>query len=113
MLRKESMNLRAVSNGMLLSITHQSGNPHLSALEWIFNAIYIIFSVYFGIALLALPWMNAWEDNYFLYIFPQIRPVVTNSFFKGAVLGLGFVNILIGIHEIVRIRKASKGRPPE
>jgi len=113
MLRKESMNLRAVSNGMLLSITHQSGNPHLSALEWIFNAIYIIFSLYFGIALLTFPWMDVWENNYFLYIFPQAGPIVTNSFFKGAVLGLGFVNILIGIHEIVRIRKASKGRPPE
>jgi hypothetical protein len=98
---------------MLFSITHQSGNLHLRALEWIFNTLYIIFTLCFGIALLMLPWKNAWENNYFLHIFPQIRPVVTNSFFKGAVVGLGFVNILIGIYEIARIRKASKSRLPE
>jgi hypothetical protein len=98
---------------MFLSLTHQSGNPHWSALEWNINALHIIFSISFGIALLVFPWMDAWENNYFLAIFPQVRPFVANSFFKGAVLGLGLVNILIGIQEIVRIRKASKGRPPE
>jgi hypothetical protein len=107
------MSLKAVLNGMLLSITHQSGNPHLSALEWIFNALYIVFSLYFGISLLTLPWLSVWESNYFLFIFPQIRPIVTNPFFKGAVLGLGVVNILIGIQEIVHIRKASKNFPAE
>ena len=113
MLHKESTSLRAVSNSMLLSIAPQSGKPHLGALEWICNALYIISSLYLGIALLALPWTSAWESNYFLYIFPQFRPIVTNSFFKGAVLGLGLANILIGIQEIVRIRNASQGGQSE
>ena len=77
------------------------------------NALYVISSLYLGIALLILPWISAWEHNYLLYIYPQIQPVVANSFFKGAVLGLGIVNILIGIQEIVRFRKAGKGYLPE
>ncbi len=107
------MSLRAVPDGMLPSITLESGKPHLAAREWIGHALYIIFSLYFGIALLMLPWQSGWENNYFIYIYPQIRPIVANSFFKGAVLGLGIVNIIIGIQEIVRFRKASKNYPPQ
>jgi hypothetical protein len=77
------------------------------------DALYIIVSLFFGIFLLTLPWHSAWDNNYLLYVYPQIRPVVANSFFKGAVLGLGFVNILIGIQEIVRFGKAGKGCPPQ
>jgi hypothetical protein len=77
-------------------------------LEWICSVLYIICSLYLGVFLLWLPWQDAWENNYILYLYPQIRPVVTNSFFKGAVLGLGIVNILIGLQEIVRFRKDSR-----
>jgi hypothetical protein len=98
---------------MLLSIAPRSDKPLLDVLEWICQTLHIILSLYFGVALLALPWLSAWEDNYFLYILPKLRPIVTNSFFKGAVLGLGLVNILIGMQEIVRFNKGSKGRPHE
>ena len=81
-------------------------------MERICSALYIISSFYLGIALLMLPWHSAWDNNYLLYIYPQVRPIVANSFFKGAVLGLGIVNILIGIQEVVRFRKAAKGYPP-
>jgi hypothetical protein len=113
MLRKESMSLRAVTNGMFPRVPPASGKPHFRTREWIGYALYVICSLYLGIALLMLPWQTAWENNYFIYIYPQIRPVVTNSFFKGAVLGLGIVNIMIGIQEIVRLRKSSKDSPQE
>jgi hypothetical protein len=79
--------------------------------EMFCSAFYIIISLPLGIALLTLPWSNAWENNYLLYIYPQIQPIVANSFFKGAVLGLGIVNILIGIQEIVRFRKTTRDWP--
>jgi hypothetical protein len=107
------MSSRAVSNGMLPRIISQSGKPYLRVMERFCNALYIISSLYLGIALLMLPWISAWDSNYLLYVYPQIRPIVANSFFKGAVLGLGIVNILIGIQEIVRFRKAAKGGPPQ
>jgi hypothetical protein len=77
------------------------GTPHACILGWIGESVYIACSVGMGFYLLSLPWRRFWENNYLLYLYPQIRPVVANPFFKGFVLGLGIVNILIGIHEVV------------
>lgn len=73
------------------------------------RVIYILFSIEVGIFFLWLPWLSFWDTNYLTYRYPQILPLVTNSYFKGAVLGLGIVNIMVGIHEIVHFRKHSRG----
>ncbi len=84
------------------------GRPHSSIMGWIWNVLYIAYSLEVGIALLYLPWSTSWDNNYILYLYPQIQSLVVNPFFKGAVLGLGIVNILIGFHEIGQIRKSWK-----
>jgi hypothetical protein len=73
------------------------------------HVFYILYSLEVGIFLLFLPWTSVWDNNYILYLYPKLRPVITNSFFKGAVLGLGIVNILIGIQEIAQFRRKAKG----
>ncbi len=75
----------------------------------IFKCIYILFSIEAGIFLLWTPWLSFWDTNYLTHLYPQLLPIVTNPFFKGAVIGLGIVNILIGIHEIAHFKKFSKG----
>ena len=72
--------------------------------------IYVLFTLGFGVSLLVLPWSSLWDSNYFLYLYPKIRPIVANPFLKGAVLGLGIANILIGVNEIDYFRGISKGR---
>ena len=67
---------------------------------WVWRVLYIVYSLEVGVFLLFLPWLTIWENNYLLYRFPDFRPVVANAFLKGAVLGLGIVNIVIGIQEI-------------
>jgi hypothetical protein len=62
-----------------------------------------------GIVLVWLPWTGAWENNLALWIWPQIEPVMLNPFFKGAVIGLGIDNILIGIHDVIRARFSPQG----
>jgi len=52
--------------------------------------------------------MYIWDNNYLVYRYPDIRPLVANSFLKGAVIGLGIVNLIIGIQEIFRIRIAPR-----
>lgn len=75
----------------------------------ILGIIHILYSLEVGIALLLLPWMGVWEHNMVLYLYPQIGPVVTNPFFKGAVLGLGIDNILIGFHEVLHFKDSPGG----
>ena len=53
-----------------------------------------------GIVLLVLPWRTYWEQNYFLWWQPWLYPVVTNAYVRGAVSGLGIVNLLAGMAEL-------------
>ena len=85
------------------------GRPHARLPAGILKAAYVLYSLGAGIALLYLPWTNIWENNYILYLYPQIRLLVANPFFKGAVLGLGIANILMGIHEVVHFKNTPKG----
>jgi len=83
--------------------------PHShSGVAWVWHILYILYSLEVGVFLLFLPWLGIWENNYLLYLYPRFRPIVVNSFLKGGVLGLGIVNILIGIQEIANFRKRSK-----
>jgi hypothetical protein len=84
------------------------GKPRARILPFL-NIIYILYSLEVGIALLCFPWLDIWENNYLLYLHPGIRPVIANPFFKGAVLGLGIANILIGIREIVHFKRVTRG----
>jgi hypothetical protein len=90
------------------SINKDSNQPARSGMSWFWNIIYIVYSLEVGAVLLSLPRLRFWENNYLLYVYPQIRPIVTNAYFKGAVIGLGIVNILIGIQEIVHFKKNFK-----
>ncbi len=68
--------------------------------------VYLIFCFYIGIFLVFLPWIPwIWENNYFLFQFPLLKGVLLNPFFRGAVSGLGLLNILIGIEEILQYRQ--------
>jgi hypothetical protein len=80
----------------------------LRTIARILKIVYIIYSIEVGIFLIWLPWMSFWDTNYLTHLFPQIHQVLANPFFKGAVLGLGIANIMIGIHEVIHFRKFSK-----
>jgi hypothetical protein len=74
---------------------------------WIPNLLAILYVLIFGLPLLYFPWSTSWENNYLLFLCPQIQPLVSNPFFKGAVLGLGIANILIGIRQFVNYKSVS------
>jgi len=67
--------------------------------------LYIAYYLEVGVFLVMLPWFPIWGENYLLFLYPGLRPIVTSPFLKGAVLGLGIDNLLIGLHEIVHLRK--------
>jgi hypothetical protein len=88
-----------------------AGAPRLDYKGWLWRILYILYSLEVGIILLVLPWLGLWENNYLLYLHPRLLPVVSNPYLKGAVLGLGIVNIMIGVQDIVQFRNKSKGDP--
>ena len=53
-----------------------------------------------GLVLLLVPWSMYWERNYFVQALPLLQRFLTNDFVRGAVSGLGLVNLLAGLVEI-------------
>ena len=53
-----------------------------------------------GIVLLLVPWSAYWDRNYFLQSLPMVATFISNDFVRGAVSGLGVVNLIAGLVEI-------------
>lgn len=60
----------------------------------------IVFFVEVGLVLAVVPWSTYWERNYFAGIVPVLHGVITNYFFRGAVSGLGLVNLAAAVAEV-------------
>jgi hypothetical protein len=56
-----------------------------------------------GIVLLIVPWSIFWDRNYFIDAFPQLQSLLTSNYVRGAVSGLGAVNVGAGIAELVAL----------
>jgi hypothetical protein len=61
--------------------------------------LFVLISAVAGVLLLILPWTPNWTDNYLLLSYPDLRPVVSNGFFRGICSGLGLLDIWIGFWE--------------
>ena len=66
--------------------------------------LYVIFSVELGIVLVLLPWKDVWTNNSFFASYPGLRLWLNHDFVRGAVSGLGLLNIWIGISEAAYFR---------
>ena len=53
-----------------------------------------------GLVLALAPWSAYWERNYFAESVPLLHAIVTNNFARGAVTGLGLVNLGAAIGEL-------------
>jgi hypothetical protein len=56
-----------------------------------------------GFALVVVPWSAFWDRNYFAEAVPSIHAFITNNFVRGAVSGLGVINLIAGLGELVSI----------
>jgi hypothetical protein len=55
-----------------------------------------------GLLLIVLPWSAFWERNYFSY-WPALRILMTNNYVRGAISGLGVLNLLAGLSELAPV----------
>ncbi len=70
--------------------------------------IFICFEI--GVLLILLPWSVYWNENFFLYYLSNrlhsetVMQVAQSGYLRGAVTGLGIVNVLLGFLEIFNFR---------
>ena len=53
-----------------------------------------------GLLLVVVPWSAYWERNYFAQMSPIVHAVVTNNYVRGAVTGLGAVNLFAALADL-------------
>lgn len=76
----------------------------------------VLSSLLIGLLLVFAPWTslplvgNLWDTNYFLQPHPALRGVLLNTFARGAVTGLGLVNILLALHDARQLLAGSGER---
>lgn len=56
-----------------------------------------------GLLLIVVPWSAYWERNYFAQLSPLIESVVVNNYVRGAVTGLGAVNVLAALADLAAL----------
>ena len=78
---------------------------------------FIILCLLVGIFLMILPWfsyggMGDWGDNYFLTFIvrqtglPIIQQMIASNWFRGAVSGLGILNLFLAFWEMAHFKKS-------
>ena len=62
--------------------------------------LHVVFFIEVGLLLIVLPWSGFWERNYFVYALPFLEPLFLSAYFRGAVTGIGFLNLAAGFGEM-------------
>ncbi len=73
--------------------------------------LYVAFFVEIGLLLIVVPWSRFWDQNYFAALWPPLRPIVDSSYVRGAVTGMGVVNLCAGLIDLAAIFSRGPGRP--
>ena len=61
-----------------------------------------------GLLLVLAPWSAFWDRNYFAASAPVLHEVLRNNYVRGAVSGLGVVNLLMGFSELASVLTARR-----
>lgn len=86
-----------------------SEEPPKPARRWPGRLLAICFAIFtfeVGLFLVIFPWMDdTWDLNYFNSVVPTFKAIWNDPYFRGALTGLGFVNIYIACLELIRALK--------
>jgi NhaP-type Na+/H+ or K+/H+ antiporter len=74
----------------------------------IWAVLLITFCLEIGLFLTVFPWTTYWEINYFSQLLPGWRVLWYNAYLRGAVSGLGVLNLYIALAEIFRLRRFAR-----
>ena len=72
--------------------------------------LFILFEV--GAILIFLPWLRVWEFNYFLGEYPWLRPILLHPSLRGAITGLGALDLVLAIDLARTLMRPKAARIP-
>ena len=67
---------------------------------------FILFCFEIGFFLMLVPWSALWENNVLLAYSFTLRELLLNNFIRGAISGLGAIDVLLGFSELGRFWKS-------
>jgi hypothetical protein len=78
--------------------------PESPALAWyhrLGRLLFFVISLEVGIFLVVFPWLPEWSDNFFSSLTRGSGRFWANHYLRGAVSGIGLVNIVISFQELL------------
>jgi hypothetical protein len=75
--------------------SHYGWRSKIAALAYIFVCLEL------GMFLLLIPWLELWERNFFAALTPPWSGLWNNLYLRGAVSGLGLINLGIALSELL------------
>ena len=79
------------------------GRPKGTRARTLTHVFFVLFCLEIGLVLLLLPWTDLWDGNYFSSLTPAWNPLWLSTYVRGAVSGIGLVNMWIGVAEAWRM----------
>ncbi|MBZ2184762.1 MAG: hypothetical protein K7J46_08610 [Bryobacter sp.] len=74
--------------------------------------LYVVLCFEIGLFLLFFPWSDYWKPNYLANFSPEWGLFWLNPYFRGAISGIGIINIYISVLEAFRLRRFSGPNTP-
>jgi hypothetical protein len=72
----------------------------------IFRVLFLLVWLELGLMLILIPWSDFWQANYFIIQFPSLATFLRSAYLRGAVSGLGVMNVFLAL-ESFRHRAAA------
>jgi hypothetical protein len=69
------------------------------------RAIWICVCLEVGIFLLVVPWSPLWTGSLLLGYYPALRPLYLSAYVRGAISGLGLLNLWFGFKDLWDFRR--------
>ena len=90
----------------MLTDKTEEAPPHRPVRLWrrIQSIVFILFCLEMGVVLVLFPWSSLWDRNYFFTLAPQWSPLFSSSYLRGAISGVGVINVWIAVSEAWRLR---------
>lgn len=64
--------------------------------------VFVAFCIEVGLVMITAPWVpHLWNENSLLAAYPDLRAFLAHNFVRGAVTGVGILDIWLGIYEAV------------